>query len=173
MSVSVELTDDIDVGRGDMLCRPNNQPRQSNEFDAMVCWMTEQRPLNVGDIIRVKHTTRWTRARVESVKYRIDVNTLHRDADADTLGLNEIGRVSMTTLDPLFLRLIPPQPGHRIADPCGRSHQRHGRRGDRHRHGGVVDRCGHTSLVAAHFRPRSRCCTGGAMIVRDSLRRTR
>ncbi len=102
MAVSVELTDDIDVGRGDMLCRPNNQPRHANEFDTMVCWMTEQRSLKAGDIIRVKHTTRWTRARVESVHYRIDVNTLHRDADTDALELNEIGRVSLKTMEPLF-----------------------------------------------------------------------
>ncbi len=63
MAVSVELTDEIDIGRGDMLCRPNNQPRHANEFDTMVCWMTEQRSLKRGDMVRVKHTTRWTRAR--------------------------------------------------------------------------------------------------------------
>jgi bifunctional enzyme CysN/CysC len=101
MSVVVRLVEDIDVSRGDMLCRPHNHPTVGQDIDAMVCWMTD-RPVKAGDYLAVKHTTRWARAVVKEVHYRLDVNTLHRDESAASLGLNEVGRVSLRVTQPLF-----------------------------------------------------------------------
>jgi bifunctional enzyme CysN/CysC len=102
MSVTITLTDDIDVSRGDMICRPHNQPHVGQDIDAMVCWMTEQGTLDPGRKYHLKHTTRAVRALVKGLQYRLDVNTLHRDHDARGLALNEIGRISLRTTQPLF-----------------------------------------------------------------------
>jgi bifunctional enzyme CysN/CysC len=102
MSVTVRLRDDIDISRGDMICRPHNQPRSSQDVEAMVCWLTDE-PLRLRGMYAVKHTTRSARAQVRSVDYRIDVNTLHRDESADSLSLNEIGRITLRTTQPLFV----------------------------------------------------------------------
>jgi bifunctional enzyme CysN/CysC len=101
MAVTVRLTDNIDISRGDMICRPQNQPRSSQDVEAMVCWLTDE-PLRVRGMYGVKHTTRSVRAQVRDIDYRIDVNTLHRDETADSLSLNEIGRIKLRTTQPLF-----------------------------------------------------------------------
>jgi sulfate adenylyltransferase subunit 1 (EFTu-like GTPase family) len=101
MSVTIRLEDELDISRGDMICRPNNKPFVGQDLDAMVCWMTE-RPLQVGDFMALKHTTRWVRAVVKDINYRLDVNTLHRDEAATALGLNDVGRVSLRVTQPLF-----------------------------------------------------------------------
>jgi bifunctional enzyme CysN/CysC len=102
LSVTMQLEDDIDVSRGDMISRPRNQPTVTQEFEAMVCWMTDQ-PLRAGSRYALKHTTRSVKAVVEDVRYRIDVNSLHRDEASDELTLNEIGRVRIRTSQPLLL----------------------------------------------------------------------
>jgi bifunctional enzyme CysN/CysC/sulfate adenylyltransferase subunit 1 len=96
MSVTIRLEDDLDVSRGDMLCRPQNAPTPSQDIDAMVCWMTNA-PLKPRQKLAIKHTTRTGRVMVKDIQYRLDVNTLHRDQDTKELGLNEIGRVQMRT----------------------------------------------------------------------------
>ncbi len=101
MSVMLRLADDLDISRGDMICRPHNRPTLGQDIDAMMCWMTD-RPLQVGQVVALKHTTRWVRAQVKDVHYRLDVNTLHRDETADALRLNEVGRVSLRVTQPLF-----------------------------------------------------------------------
>jgi sulfate adenylyltransferase large subunit len=101
MSVTVRLEDDIDVSRGDMICRPHNAPIPTQDVDAMVCWMTSE-PLRARQKLAIKHTTRSARAMVQEIRYRLDVNTLHRDQDAMDLGLNEIGRVHLRTTVPLI-----------------------------------------------------------------------
>ena len=101
MSVTVRLEDDLDVSRGDMICRPQNAPRPSQDIDAMVCWMTNQ-PLQPRQKLAIKHTTRMGRALVKDIQYRLDVNTLHRDQDTKELGLNEVGRVHLRTTMPLL-----------------------------------------------------------------------
>jgi bifunctional enzyme CysN/CysC len=101
MSVTLRLTDDIDISRGDMICRPHNRPTVGQDLDAMVCWMTD-RPVKVGDFLALKHTTRWVRAVVRDIHYRLDVNSLHRDEAATSLGLNDVGRVSLRVTQPLF-----------------------------------------------------------------------
>jgi len=102
MSVTVTLTDDVDVSRGDMICRPHNQPMVGQDLDAMVCWMSDTATISSGAKYAIKHTTRGARALVKDLHYRLDVNTLHRDHDATALSLNEIGRVSLRTTTPLF-----------------------------------------------------------------------
>ena len=102
MSVTVRLEDELDVSRGDMICRPHNQPTVAQDIDLMVCWMDESRPLTVGAKYAVKHTTRAARAIVRDLQYRLDVNSLHRDESATALGLNEIGRVRLRTTVPLL-----------------------------------------------------------------------
>jgi bifunctional enzyme CysN/CysC len=103
MAVTITLEDDLDVGRGDLLCRPHNAPLIAQELDAQVCWMDDSAPMRTGAKYAIKHTTRWARALVREIAYRIDVNTLHRHEDIDQLGLNEIGRVSLRVTQPLFV----------------------------------------------------------------------
>ncbi len=103
MSVVVRLEDELDISRGDLICRPHNQPQVTQDVEARVCWMDEQTVLRPGMKIRVKHTTRQARAVVKDLQYRLDVNTLHRDEGATQLELNEIGRISMRTQQPLFV----------------------------------------------------------------------
>ncbi|WP_299058173.1 GTP-binding protein [uncultured Nocardioides sp.] len=101
MSVTVRLTDDVDVSRGDMIARVNNAPKPSQDIDAMVCWMTTA-PLKPRQKLAIKHTTRTGRALVKDIQYRLDVNTLHRDQETKELGVNEIGRVQLRTTVPLL-----------------------------------------------------------------------
>jgi bifunctional enzyme CysN/CysC len=102
MSVTMRLEDDLDVSRGDMICRPHNAPAATQDVEAMVCWMTD-RPVRPGAKLAIKHTTRTARAVVRDLRYRLDVNTLHRDEAATELGLNDIGRIRLRTTRPLFL----------------------------------------------------------------------
>jgi bifunctional enzyme CysN/CysC len=102
MSISMLLEDDIDISRGDMICRPGNKPTITSELDAMICWMAD-RQLEAGHRYLIKHTTRTARAIIDDVRYRIDVNTLHRDEAAVSLHLNEIGRVHLRTSMPLLV----------------------------------------------------------------------
>jgi bifunctional enzyme CysN/CysC len=103
MSVTVRLADNIDVSRGDMICRVGNQPMVSQDVEAMVCWMTDDVSLEARSRWVIKHTTRSAKTVVRDVTYRLDVNTLHRDEEANTLGLNEIGRITMRVTAPLFI----------------------------------------------------------------------
>ena len=102
MSVAIRLEDDLDVSRGDMICRPHNQPRVVQDADAMVCWLSEGPPLRPGGRYGIKHTTRTARGVVRELDYRLDVNTLHREAGVEALALNEIGRVRLRFTAPLF-----------------------------------------------------------------------
>jgi len=103
MAVTITLADEVDISRGDMLCRPHNMPTVAQDIDAMVCWMDETAALAKGRKYAIKHTTRWARAMVRELDYRIDVNTLHRDETASELALNEIGRVQLRVTQPLFV----------------------------------------------------------------------
>jgi bifunctional enzyme CysN/CysC len=99
MAVSVTTTDEIDIGRGDMLVHPRNLPRVGQELDAVLVWMSES-PLDPKRTYRIKHTTREAHAEVAELRYRFDVNTLHR-VPAETLALNEIGRARVQVSRPL------------------------------------------------------------------------
>jgi bifunctional enzyme CysN/CysC len=100
MSVVVRLEDELDVSRGDMICRPGNRPHRSRELEAMVCWMSDS-PVSSGSRLLLKHTTRWVNATVDEVRYRVDVATLHRDRSKSDLALNDIGRLKLRTSSPL------------------------------------------------------------------------
>jgi sulfate adenylyltransferase large subunit len=100
MSVTLHLADDVDISRGDMLCRPNNQPVVGQDLDAMVCWMTDK-PLQPRGRYALKHTTKWTRAIVSEIVHRFDVSTGEVDAAATELPLNGLGRIRLRTTTPL------------------------------------------------------------------------
>jgi sulfate adenylyltransferase subunit 1 (EFTu-like GTPase family) len=102
MAVTIRLADDVDVSRGDLICRPTNAPVATRDVDAVVCWMADE-PLRPRQRIAIKHTTRTVRGMVKELAYRLDVNTLHRDPDAGELGLNDIGRVRLRATQPLFV----------------------------------------------------------------------
>jgi bifunctional enzyme CysN/CysC/sulfate adenylyltransferase subunit 1 len=101
MSVTIRLEDDVDVSRGDMICRPQNAPKPSQDIDAMICWMSPT-PLQPRQKLAIKHTTRTARTMIKDVQYRLDVNSLHRDLETKQLALNEIGRVQLRTTVPLL-----------------------------------------------------------------------
>jgi bifunctional enzyme CysN/CysC len=94
MSVTVRLADDLDVGRGDVLCRPDDAPEPTRQIEADVCWMADA-PLRAGSRHAIKHTTRSARAVVDAVEHRIDVHSLRPECDAFELGLNDIGRIRL------------------------------------------------------------------------------
>jgi len=100
MSVALRLADDIDVGRGSMIVRPQNQPSVSNGFECLICWMSEQ-PLSRQRRYSVKHTTRSVMVGGVDVRYRIDVESLRRDEDASSLELNDLARVHLRLSAPL------------------------------------------------------------------------
>jgi bifunctional enzyme CysN/CysC len=102
MAVTVRLEDDLDVSRGDMICRPNNAAAPQQDIEAMVAWMSDDK-LVPGRKLAIKHTTRTSRALIKDLRYRLDVNSLHRDEDAAELGLNDIGRIRLRTTTPLFV----------------------------------------------------------------------
>ncbi len=99
-SVILTLEDEIDISRGDMIVRARNLPQVSNALVCTLCWMNEE-PMNMRTPYILQHTTRQVRAHIKELTYRIDVDTLHREP-AQTLALNEIGRVRLTTTQPIF-----------------------------------------------------------------------
>ena len=103
MSATVRLADDIDVSRGDMLVRTNNQPEATQDLEAMVCWFDAEQPIRPRGKYVIRHTTQEARCLVKEVRYKMDINTLHRDQEDRSLAMNEIGRVALRTTKPLFV----------------------------------------------------------------------
>ena len=101
-AVTILLADDLSITRGDMICRPNNRPRSSQELEAMLCWMDDAAPLQIDKIYSLKHTTKLARGKVSNVLYRLDISNLHRETGIKDLKFNEIGRVTLHTTSPLF-----------------------------------------------------------------------
>ncbi len=99
-AITLTLEDEIDISRGEMIVHPDNQPRAERHFEAMMVWMDEN-PMDISTQFYIKHTTNATRARIDSIKYKVDVNTLER-SETDALKLNEIARVVLTTVKPIF-----------------------------------------------------------------------
>ena len=98
-SITLTLDDEIDVSRGDMICRPGNMPRLEQRFDATIVWMAE-RPMVPGKSYLFKHATKTAAGTISRLRYQIDVNSLHR-RDAPTLELNDIGRCSVSLNEPI------------------------------------------------------------------------
>ncbi|MCK5679208.1 sulfate adenylyltransferase subunit CysN [bacterium] len=99
-SVTLTLTDEIDISRGDMLVHPDNMPQTSHTIEALLVWMAET-PMTPNSNFILKHTTRTTKASITQIRYQIDVNSL-RKKPSTTLALNEIGRVTINTSQVLF-----------------------------------------------------------------------
>lgn len=101
LSVVMTLEDDIDLSRGEMLVRKNNQPEMLNEIDAKICWL-DSRPLNTSSRLVVRHLSQEVRAKISDVLYRIDINTLHRNEDNREIDMNDIARVRIKTASPIL-----------------------------------------------------------------------
>ena len=101
MSVCITLEDDIDISRGDMLVREHNQPFIGQELDLMICWMNSKKLLVRGKYT-IRHTSQNARCIIQEIRYKIDINTLHRIEDKKEIGLNDIGRIAIKTTKPLF-----------------------------------------------------------------------
>jgi sulfate adenylyltransferase subunit 1 len=102
-SVTILLEDDLDLSRGDMIVRPNNQPIVTQDVEVMLCWFDESKPLRLGGKYNLKHTTQDARCVVKDIRYRLDINSLHRDLENKDIKMNEIARVSIRSTKPLFL----------------------------------------------------------------------
>lgn len=102
MSVTMHIEDDFDVSRGDMIVRVNNVPRQEQDIDLMICWFNDK-PLQERGKYVIRHTTKEARCIIKEVRYRMDVNTLHRDMNSNQINMNDIARVSIRTTVPLFI----------------------------------------------------------------------
>jgi bifunctional enzyme CysN/CysC len=101
LALTIHLADELDVSRGDMICRPRNRPEVARDIDATVCWMSDVPSRRQGRYL-VKSTTRTVRGVLAEVLHRIDVDTLHHDESAAELGLNDIGRVRLRTSSPML-----------------------------------------------------------------------
>ncbi|MGN6646080.1 MAG: sulfate adenylyltransferase subunit CysN [Cytophaga sp.] len=101
MSVTMTLEDNIDISRGDMIVKPNNQPEVGQDIELMLCWLNEKK-MTPGGKYSIKHTTKDARCVIKDVRYKININTLHKIEDDKTIGLNDIGRVLIRTTSPLF-----------------------------------------------------------------------
>lgn len=101
MSVSIQLTDDIDVGRGDMIVRSNNQPTPVQDLEVMLCWLNAKGPKPRSKYL-LKHTTSDAKAMIKEIRYKLDINTLHRDEEDKDIKMNDICRVQIRTTKPLL-----------------------------------------------------------------------
>lgn len=100
-SVTITLTDDIDISRGDMLVKPDNLPVVAQEFDVMMCWMNEK-PLQLNGKYALKHTTHEVRCLIKDVKYKVNVNNME-EIEEKNVGLNDIARVTLKTTKPVYI----------------------------------------------------------------------
>ncbi len=101
MSVTMTLEDDIDISRGDMIVKEHNHPEPTQDVELMVCWLNEK-PLQLNGKYTIKHTSKDARCIVKEVRYKVDINTLHKIEDDKNIGLNDIGRIKIRTTQPLF-----------------------------------------------------------------------
>ena len=101
LSCSILLEDEIDISRGDMICKQNSPPEKGQDIEAMVCWFSERQLQLRGKYI-LRHSTKEVKAMVNELRYKVNINTLHKIEDDKTFTLNEIGRISLRTSAPLF-----------------------------------------------------------------------
>ena len=102
-SVTLLLADDLDLSRGDMIVRENNQPEVTQDLEVMLCWFDDKKPIQPRGKYTIRHTTQEARCIVKEVRYKLDINTLHRDQEDTQLRVNDIGRVVLRTTKPLFV----------------------------------------------------------------------
>ena len=102
MSVTILIQDDYDVSRGDMIVRVLNKPDVEQDIDLMICWFDRDKPLQTRGRYTVLHSTKTVRCIVQDIRYKMDVNTLHRDLDDKDIEMNDIARIRIRTTQPLF-----------------------------------------------------------------------
>ena len=102
MSVAIRLEDEIDISRGDMIVKPNNQPKVSQDIDAMICWFSSDHTLQPRGKYIIRHTTKTAKAMVKGIQYKMDINNLHKIESDLAIGMNDIARVQLRTSEPLF-----------------------------------------------------------------------
>lgn len=102
MSVTLLLEDDLDLSRGDMIVRENNQPEIEQDLDLMICWFNE-RPLQLNGKYTIMHTSNEARCIIKEIQYKLDINTLHRNLDDLNISMNDIARIKLRTTKPLFV----------------------------------------------------------------------
>jgi len=101
-SVTILIEDDYDLSRGDMIVRANNQPDISQDIEAMVCWFDSSKDLMERGKYTILHTSQDARCVVKEIRYKLDINTLHRNLEDKAIKLNDIARVVLRTTKPLF-----------------------------------------------------------------------
>lgn len=101
MSVSITLEDDIDISRGDMIVRENNQPKISQDIESIFCWLNNS-PLNPSAKYIIMHTSKEAKAIIKEIHYKIDINTLHRIEDDKEIKMNDIFRARLRSTKPIF-----------------------------------------------------------------------
>lgn len=101
-SVTMLLEDDVDVSRGDMLVKPNNQPKVSQDLDARICWFSSTKKLVEGGKFIFRQTTKEAQVIISEITYKVDVNTLRKVEDTDGLEMNDIGRIKLRVSQPVF-----------------------------------------------------------------------
>lgn len=101
MSATILLEDEIDISRGDMIVRENNQPNMTQDLELMICWFNE-RPLQLRGKYGIRHTTQEARCVIKEIRYKMDINTLHRNEEDKTIRMNDISRIVIRTTKPLF-----------------------------------------------------------------------
>ncbi len=101
LSVTLLLEDDLDLSRGEMIVRENNQPNVDQDIELMICWFSEK-PMQINGKYTLFHTTREARCVIKEIRYKLNINTLHRDQEDLKIGMNDIARISIRTTKPLF-----------------------------------------------------------------------
>jgi len=101
-SVTILLEDDYDLSRGDMIVRTNNQPDITQDIEIMICWFDNQKAIQPKGKYTIMHTTKTARCVVKEVRYKLDINTLHRNEEEKSINVNDIGRIVVRTTSALF-----------------------------------------------------------------------
>ncbi|MEL7221873.1 MAG: sulfate adenylyltransferase subunit CysN [Bacteroidota bacterium] len=102
LSVTLLLEDEIDISRGDMIVRQNNVPESTQDIELMVCWFNDK-PLQLRGKYAILQTSQDARCVIKEVRYKLDINTLHRNEEDKTIGMNDIARIVIRTTKPLFV----------------------------------------------------------------------
>ena len=101
MSVTMTLDRDVDISRGDMIVRENNVPSMEQDFDVMICWMNANN-LQVGGKYAIRHTVKDARCVIKEIRYKVDINSMHRNEADKNIAMNDIARINIKTTVPLY-----------------------------------------------------------------------
>jgi sulfate adenylyltransferase subunit 1 len=102
-SVTILLEDDYDLSRGDMIVRTNNTPQVVQDVEIMLVWFDQNKPLQLKGKYALMHTTQKVRCIVKEIRYKLDINSLHRDIVDTQINMNDVARVVLRSTKPLFV----------------------------------------------------------------------